>query len=170
MSMNSPHESVKDIAASIWRNNRPFAIALLLIAVVVGFVIWKRSQATTITPTDVQPSATGIPGSTYNQPGQPGQPGPPGPQGPPGQPGQIVAPPQLQVGVAGLNYGLIPSGRYSGPSYSNLKAGTYYQWAGVKYLLSTGPKGKLYGRDPAGRMWLLYEPTSFYPGGTNYGK
>ncbi len=76
--------------------------------------------------------------------------------------------PPAPTGVAGVNYGLIPFGQYAGPSYSNLKAGTTYTWNGIKYLLSTGPQGKLYGKDPAGKTWLLYEPASFYPGGTNY--
>lgn len=72
-----------------------------------------------------------------------------------------------QAGTPGKDYGLIPFGQYQGPSYSNLKPNTSYTYNGTKYLLSTGPQGKLYG-SANGSQVLLYQPASFYPGGSNY--
>jgi hypothetical protein len=65
---------------------------------------------------------------------------------------------------------LIPFGKYTGPSYSNLKPGTTYQYAGKTYTLSTGGGGRLYGSN-AGNKTLLYGPQSSYPkqGGGPYG-
>lgn len=48
MSMNSPHESVKDIVSDVWKNNRPLALAVLFIAGVVVFILYKKSQDTLI--------------------------------------------------------------------------------------------------------------------------
>jgi hypothetical protein len=75
-----------------------------------------------------------------------------------------VNPPSPPPGVAGITYPLIPSGQYKGPSFSNLKAGTYYTYGGVKYLLSTGSSGRLYGTEQkgGGSTVLLYGPPSAY--------
>jgi hypothetical protein len=69
---------------------------------------------------------------------------------------------------AGVDYGLIPFGGYNGPSYSNLKPGTHFNWLGIDYILGVGTQGKLFGYTPTGQQVLLYEPASFYPGGQNY--
>jgi hypothetical protein len=58
---------------------------------------------------------------------------------------------------------LIPYGYYNGPSYSNLKKGTFYNWGGTNYQLNTGPGGKLYGTPKGGKQVLLYGPPSVYP-------
>lgn len=66
---------------------------------------------------------------------------------------------------------LIPYGQYKGPSFSNLKKGTTYNYNGTNYLLNTGPGGKLYGT-AGGKQTLLYGPPSLYPpkqGGGPYG-
>lgn len=84
------------------------------------------------------------------------------------QPSPSPSPSPGAPGVAGVDYGLIPFGQYKGPSYSELKPGTKFSYNGINYILGTGPQGKLYGTDPNGRQWLLYQPQSFYPGGSNY--
>lgn len=68
MSMNSPHESVKDLVGEVWKNNRPLAIAVMVIAVVVGYILYKKSQATVVAPAAAITSANGIPGGNtiYN--------------------------------------------------------------------------------------------------------
>jgi hypothetical protein len=72
--------------------------------------------------------------------------------GPPGPPSKSGGP-------------LIPLGYYNGPSYSNLKKNTWFNWGGTNYLLNTGPGGKLYGTPKGGQQVLLYGPPSMYPGG-----
>jgi len=57
---------------------------------------------------------------------------------------------------------LIPFGKYTGPSYSNLKNNTYFTYNNVNYLLSTGSQGRLYGTNPQGQRVLLYAPKSYY--------
>lgn len=89
-----------------------------------------------------------------NQP--PPTPPTPNPQPPP------TTPPPTSPGPAGP---LIPFGQYQGPSYSNLKPGTYYNYQGTNYLLSTGPSGRLYGT-ANGKQTLLYAPKSAYPQGS----
>jgi hypothetical protein len=64
---------------------------------------------------------------------------------------------------------LIPSGQYKGPSFSNLKPGTWYNYQGTNYLLNTGPGGKLYGTPKGGQQVLLYGPPSMYKGGQGSG-
>jgi hypothetical protein len=67
---------------------------------------------------------------------------------------------------------LIASGQYKGPSFSNLKPNTYYNYGGTNYLLSTGGGGRLYGQaNGQGNKQLLYGPPSSYPkqGGGPYG-
>lgn len=58
---------------------------------------------------------------------------------------------------------LIPSGTYTGPSFSNLKPGTRYTYGDISYLLHTGAGGRLYGTTPTGKDVLLYGPPSAYP-------
>lgn len=183
MSMNSPHESVKDIVKGIWKGNRPLAIAGLLVLVVVGYVLYKKSQAANATPMPIAgPSPAGTPGNTiYNTystitktvTGQPppvvAPPPTPGPQ--PG-PGPKPPPP---AGTPGVNFGLIPfsffpTGRFPTIPGSNTTNVSTLSYQGVLYQIRPAGQGKVYGVDPAGRTWLLYEPASFYPGGPNYGK
>lgn len=45
----------------------------------------------------------------------------------------------------GTNGPLIPFGSYNGPSYSNLKWGTTYNYNGTTYQLGTGSNGNLWG-------------------------
>lgn len=63
---------------------------------------------------------------------------------------------------AGAPNPLIPYGQYRGPSYSNLKPNTYYTYNGTRYLLNTGPNGRLYGTPSGGQQVLLYAPQSAY--------
>jgi hypothetical protein len=117
--------------------------------------------------------------------GSPGPAGPPGAQGPAGSPGPIVAPGPFSGPQAGVplwqqlhgNLPIIPSGQYSGPSYSNLKPGTKYNYQGTTYTLTTQVKGMpgsgvLYGISPTGKTVTLYGPPSAYApkqGGGAYG-
>ncbi|MDE2589755.1 MAG: hypothetical protein KGL95_08840, partial [Patescibacteria group bacterium] len=62
---------------------------------------------------------------------------------------------------------LIPSGQYKGPNFSNLQPGTYYNYNGTRYLLTTSVKGApgsgvLYGINPQGQTVALYGPPSAY--------
>lgn len=59
MSMNNPHESVKDIVGSVWKNNRPLAISILVIAAAVIFILYKKSQSSLVAPIDVPPTTPG---------------------------------------------------------------------------------------------------------------
>jgi len=91
MSMNSPHESVKDLVGSVWRTNKPLAIAAFIILVAVAYVLYKKYQSSGVDASMVTatPSSTGIPGATINntytsitktvtgQPGAPSAPPPP---------------------------------------------------------------------------------------------
>ncbi len=45
MSMNSPHESVKDIVSGLWKNNRPLLIAGAVALMAVIYVVYKKQQA-----------------------------------------------------------------------------------------------------------------------------
>jgi hypothetical protein len=58
---------------------------------------------------------------------------------------------------------LIPFGQYKGPSYSNLKPNTFYNYQGVNYKLTAGAQGRLWGTNPSGQHVLLYAPQSQYP-------
>jgi hypothetical protein len=57
---------------------------------------------------------------------------------------------------------LIPFGTYTGPSFSNLKAGTKYTYQGIQYTLGAGAGGRLWGTNPQGQQVLLYAPKSAY--------
>lgn len=57
--------------------------------------------------------------------------------------GAVSSPPS-QPGGSFIN-GLIKPGQYTGPSYSNLKWGTTYNYNGTLYQLVTGPNGRLWG-------------------------
>lgn len=64
--MNAPHEGVKDIALDIWKNNRAFAIALIVVAAAAGFWLWqKRRAATMVAPTTGAPMQPLGPGGSF---------------------------------------------------------------------------------------------------------
>lgn len=66
MSVNSPHESVKDIAVDVWKHNRAFAIALLVVVAAAIFWLWQKRQAATMTaPTASAPQSPIGPGGTF---------------------------------------------------------------------------------------------------------
>jgi hypothetical protein len=90
--MNSPHESVTEIATDVWKNNRPLAIALLAALGIVLFILYKKSKSALIAPPAPDGSTPGNLASitygaitniteniTTNNPGPP----PPGPPPPP---------------------------------------------------------------------------------------
>jgi hypothetical protein len=62
MSMNSPHESVKDLVGHIWNNNRPLAVAILAVGGVGIFILIKKHNAAIVAPTATpEPGVSGTP-------------------------------------------------------------------------------------------------------------
>jgi hypothetical protein len=73
----------------------------------------------------------------------------------------------------GQSYGLIPFGKYTGPSYANKAPGATfakYTYQGTNYTLKAGQDGRLWGINPQGQQVLLYSNYNTYPsGGTGSG-
>lgn len=103
MSMNSPHESIKDIAEDIWKKNKPLVLAGAVALMAVLFVLYKRSQAPAAAPATPAPTVGTPFGNSYTTitkivQGQPMQ--VPAPVSTPGQPvpmPPIIPPPRVPV-------------------------------------------------------------------------
>lgn len=66
-SMESPHESVKEIALDVWKNNRPLAIAALVAALGAGYVLYRRQQAAGTPSAPTSPTSPASPvGGVFN--------------------------------------------------------------------------------------------------------
>lgn len=96
--MDSPHESVKELAEDVWKNNKPLVIAAAVALMAVIFVLYKKNQATAIAPTTPAPTVGTPFGNSYTTitkivQGQPVQ--VPVPISTPGQPGRIPVDPPI---------------------------------------------------------------------------
>jgi len=63
MSMNSPHESVKEVVAGVWKNNRPLAVAAIIVVAIIAYAVYRSSQSSLVATAAATTPATG--GNTY---------------------------------------------------------------------------------------------------------
>jgi len=90
MSMNSPHDSAKDVLKDLWKD-KPLLIAVVVAILIVLYLVYKYSQASILAPAAASTAAATPTGNTiYNSystttktvtgspsPTQPAQPAPP---------------------------------------------------------------------------------------------